>query len=84
MGELPGGTCDLVAISMDGRSQSVHITVVANPSPIYTCCASNDMQPSPGVWVTLNPTTFSPNTFAVDFTFGTGIVDGGAGDAAIP
>jgi len=82
--DIVGATCDLVATSMDSRSQSIHITVVANPSPAYACCSYNDMQPSPGVWVTLNLTVFSPNTFVVDFTSGTGIVDGGTGDAAIP
>jgi len=76
-----GSTCDLEVTARDGRSQSVRLTIVKNPSPYYTCCGGLSMSAtSSGLWVALNPTTFSPSSVVVDFAppdAGAPIVDSG-------
>ena len=70
-----GATCDLQATAIDGRTQSIRLTVVANPSPTYACCGSPQVL-SPRQWVPLNPAIFSPSSVVVDFAALT--LDGGA------
>jgi len=67
-----GATCDLLVTSIDGRSQSIKLTVVTNPSPSYLCCGYP--LDGHGMWVALNSLNFSPSPIVVDFTG-----DGGAG-----
>jgi hypothetical protein len=76
-----GATCDLRLTAIDGRTQSVQLTVVANPSPMYACCGFSQA-PSPGQWVALNPGMFSPSSVVVDFAAftldgGTALIDSG-------
>ena len=73
-----GATCDLLITSTDGRSQSVRITVVQNPSASYACCGY-PLAPYTGMWVTLDPVTFSPSLVVVAFADGGGepTLDGG-------
>jgi len=70
-----GATCDLQATAMDGRTQSIRLAVVANPSPTYACCGSPQVL-SLRQWVPLNPALLSPTLVVVDFTALT--LDGGA------
>lgn len=73
-----GSTCDLEVTAMDGRSQSVSLTVVQSPAPHYTCCCG--LSPSSCQWAPLYPTAFSRTFVVVDFApldAGAPIVDGG-------
>ena len=69
-----GETCDLRVTAIDGRTQAVQITVVANPLPTHMCCGY-PLAPNPGLWVVLDPVRFSPSSVVVDFAAST--LDGG-------
>jgi hypothetical protein len=73
-----GATCDLEVTSMDGRIQSVRLTVVQNPVPVPACC-SNSAAPYSGHWVDLDPTTFSPSSVVVDFSLDGGVPSADSG-----
>jgi len=68
---VAGASCDFLVTSTDGRSQSLTLAAVANPSASYTCCGN----PSDGrgVWTAVNGLLFSPSSVVVDFAS-----DGGA------
>jgi hypothetical protein len=70
-GAASGDTCDILATSIDGRAQSVSLSVVVNPSASRTCCGTG--AGGNGMWMALNGLTFSVNPVVVDFT-----IDGGA------
>ena len=67
----PGDTCSLLVTSTDGRSQTVEVSLVANPSPSYWCCGYP--LDGRGMWVATNPVIWSPSSILVDFAG-----DGGA------
>jgi hypothetical protein len=73
-----GATCDVLVTAIDGRSQSLRLTAVANPSPSHMCCGY-PQPPRTGMWTALDPTFFFPSPAAVDFDAdgGAPIVDGG-------
>jgi hypothetical protein len=62
-----GAFCDLRVVATDGRSQSVHISAIANPTPNYACCGWGPPPNSGGLWVILTPAVFSPNLIVVTF-----------------
>jgi len=70
---LAGSTCDLLVTSTDGRSKSVRLLVVDNPSPSYMCCGYP--ADGHGIWTVVNAYYFQPNPVVVDFAG-----DGGAGN----
>ena len=72
-GATAGSTCDLQVTATDGRSQSVHLSAIANPTPNYACCGNGPPPNSGGLWVILTPTVFWPNLIAITFA-----ADGGA------
>jgi hypothetical protein len=57
---------------MDGRKQSVRLTLVQNPSPVYACCSYSGA-PSSGHWVAISPASFSPTSVVVDFSLDAGV-----------
>ena len=61
-----GTTCDLVAVAIDGRSQSFRITVVQSGPPFNQCCGY-PLPPYSGQWVTFTPMGFDPPEVVVDF-----------------
>jgi len=79
--QIGGPACQLTVTTVDGRTQSVQLSVVQNPSPTYACC--DVMGRSDGV--ALDPTIMSPATVSVNFEgtdagfyFGDGGLDGGS------
>jgi hypothetical protein len=73
-----GSTCDLLVTFWGGGEQTVHLELVANPSPSYMCCGY-PLPPNPGRWIALDPLLFSPSQI-----FLSSPVDGGPGGIDAP
>jgi hypothetical protein len=69
-----GTACALLVTATDGRTQSVPLSLVANPSPTSMCCGYPT--DGHGVWSAIDLMVFQPGTVVVAFG-----VDGGATDA---
>ena len=70
-----GSTCDLLVTFLGGGEESVHLELVANPSPTHMCCGY-PLPPNTGMWVTLDPLLFAPSQVFLGSP-----MDGGVGDA---
>jgi hypothetical protein len=70
-----GTTCDLVAVSTDGRKQSFRITVV-QVGPASSMCCGYPAPPYPGLWTTSSNVGFDPSQVVVDFNRDGGVPDG--------
>ena len=75
MGQTLGSTCDLTVSFWGGGETSVHLELVANPSPSFLCCGY-PLPPYQGRWIALDPLWFSPGGIVL-----TSPVDGGSSDA---
>ena len=74
-----GVTCDLVAISTDGRSQSFRVAIVRLGPDSYMCCGDAVSSPGSGRWVGSTPIGFDPPQVIVDFNRDAGVPDAGVG-----
>jgi hypothetical protein len=81
---VPGDTCYFLVTSTDGRSQSLRLSVVANPSPSHMCCGYP--ADGHGIWTAVNDRLLSPAAVVVDFSGDGGVqsADGGGTKDALP
>jgi len=79
-----GTTCDFLALSTDGRSETFSVAIVQNyDGPSGMCCAVSSGR---GYWVVLSPSVhFDPSSVVVDFNRDGGLADGSdVGDSEMP